>query len=133
MRSKPRADKCVLETKFVTLHGSHFRFTMGTWWPDNCPDTKFYLEIALESLEGQDEMLDILYFQDLNTLINRADDCYEMERQEKGYLASRPLDIFALTPVGARCEDGNVFNFRNGKGRAIDIFGASLVQVVKDI
>lgn len=54
-------------------------------------------------------MLDVLYYGDLSTLIQRADDCYEVEMQQLGYLANRPLDIFATTPTGAPREDRMVF------------------------
>jgi hypothetical protein len=109
MRSKPRADKCVLQTQFLTLHGAHFRFTIGTWWPERSPSTRFYLEIATASIDGTDWLLDVLYYQDLSTLIQRAEDCYEMESEQPGYLASRPLEIFAMTPTGAPREDRMVF------------------------
>ncbi len=57
MKSTPRADKCVLDTKFVTLHGAHYRFTVGTWWPEGNPNTKFYLEVATASVDGTGECL----------------------------------------------------------------------------
>lgn len=60
------------------------------------------------SLESNDMLLDI-YYKDLSMLINSAVACYGVERQQKGYLAWRPLGIVAVTQVGARCEDGNVF------------------------
>lgn len=109
MISRRRADKCVLQTQFVTLHGEHYRFTLGAWWPEGERNTKFYLEIAEASIDGHDQLLDILYHADFNGLINRAEDCYLAELERPGYLAQRPLDIFTMTPRYEQTEDRNVF------------------------
>ncbi|TXF99208.1 hypothetical protein [Massilia arenae] len=86
--------------------------------------TILLIEIATASIDGSGGLLDVLFYRDLSTLIQRAEDCYEAESEQPGYLASRPLEIFAMTLTGAPREDRMVFkiDLSNKKGPMIRPF-----------